>query len=230
MDRTEMKLQNHDATLKSLETQVGQISQILSSRPIGGFPSDNEVAKGATHEQWKAITTRSGKILTSNQRGMAASPSAATDTPAEADEPAQTSEDQCDPYITTTGESSAETSHAKPAKPKEIRPPPPFPQRLKKQKQDYQFKKFLDILKQVHINLPLVEALQKIPNYTKFLKDMVTRKKRVEEFETAAAIETCLALMHNKVPAKKTDPGSFTIECFIGHNYPLRLYVILGRA
>ncbi|KAK8574398.1 hypothetical protein V6N12_062092 [Hibiscus sabdariffa] len=184
---------------------VGQISQILSSRPIGGFPSDTEVAKGATHEQCKAITTRSGKILTSNQRGMAASPSAATDTPAEADEPAQASEDHCNPH-TTTGESSAESSHA----------------RLKKQKQDYQFQKFLDILKQVHINLPLVEALQQMPNYAKFLKDMVTGKKRIEEFETAAAAETCLALMHNKVPAKKIDPGSFTIECFIGHNYPTK--------
>ncbi|KAL4335642.1 hypothetical protein GQ457_07G006510 [Hibiscus cannabinus] len=28
--------------------------------------------------------------------------------------------------------------------------------------------------------------------------------------------------MHSKVPAKKTDPGSFTIECFIGHNYPTK--------
>ncbi|KAK8685326.1 hypothetical protein V6N13_041329 [Hibiscus sabdariffa] len=28
--------------------------------------------------------------------------------------------------------------------------------------------------------------------------------------------------MHNNVPAKKTDPGSFTIECFIGHNYPTK--------
>ncbi|KAK8690743.1 hypothetical protein V6N13_074270 [Hibiscus sabdariffa] len=28
--------------------------------------------------------------------------------------------------------------------------------------------------------------------------------------------------MQNKVPAKKTDPGSFTIECFIGHNYPTK--------
>ncbi|KAL4368758.1 hypothetical protein GQ457_05G020410 [Hibiscus cannabinus] len=64
MDRTKMKLQNHDATLKSLETQVGQISQILNTRPVGGFPSDTEIAKGATHEQCKAITTRSGKILT----------------------------------------------------------------------------------------------------------------------------------------------------------------------
>ncbi|KAL4291230.1 hypothetical protein GQ457_14G015180 [Hibiscus cannabinus] len=221
MDRTEMKLQNHDATLKSLETQVGQISQILSSRPIGGFPSDTEVAKGATHEQCKAITTRSGKILKSNQGGMAANPSPATDTPAEADEPTQASEDHNNPH-TTMGESSAESSHTQSGKPEEIRPPPPFPQRLKKQKQDYQFKKFLDILKQVHINLPLVEALQQMPNYAKFLKDMVTRKKRIEEFETAAATETCLALMHNKVPAKKTDPGSFTIECFIGHNYPTK--------
>ncbi|KAK9029002.1 hypothetical protein V6N11_026132 [Hibiscus sabdariffa] len=167
MDRTEMKLQNHDATLKSLETHVGQISQILSSRPSRGFPSDTEVAKGATHEQRKAITTRSGKA----------------------------SEDHYNPH-TTTEESLSESSQAKSDKPEEIRPPPPFPQRLKKQKQDYQFKKFLDILKQVHINLPLVEALQQMPNYAKFLKDMV--------------------------PAKKTDPGSFTIECFIGHNYPTK--------
>ncbi|KAL4291396.1 hypothetical protein GQ457_14G014230 [Hibiscus cannabinus] len=70
--------------------------------------------------------------------------------------------------------------------------------------------------------MPLAEALQQMPNYAKFLKDMVTRKKRIEEFETAAATETCLTLMHNKVPAKKTDPGSFTIECFIGHNYPTK--------
>ncbi|KAK8644570.1 hypothetical protein V6N13_123873 [Hibiscus sabdariffa] len=111
MDRTEMKLQNHDATLKSLETQVGKISQILSSRPIGGFPSDTEVAKGATHEQCKAITTRSGKILKSNQGETAADPSPATDTPAKADNTAQASEDHSNPH-TSMEESSAESSHA----------------------------------------------------------------------------------------------------------------------
>ncbi|KAL4273715.1 hypothetical protein GQ457_13G017400 [Hibiscus cannabinus] len=186
MDRTEMKLQNHDATVKSLETQVGQISQILSSRPIGGFPSDNEVAKGVTHEQCNAITTRSGKILKNNQEGTAVNPPPVTDTPAEADAPAQASEDHRNPQP-TMGESSAKSSHAQSDKPEEIRPPPPFPQRLKKQKQDYQFK-----------------------------------KNGLRNFETAAATETCLALMHNKVPAKKTDPGSFTIECLIGHNYPTK--------
>ncbi|KAL4303022.1 hypothetical protein GQ457_10G011690 [Hibiscus cannabinus] len=216
MDMTKMKLQNHDVTLKSLETQVGQISQLLSSMQIGGFPSDTEVAKGATHEQCKAITTRSGKILKNNPEGTGVNPPPATDTPAQVDE------DHSIPPP-TTGENSTESSNAQSDEPVEIRPPPPFPQKLKKQKQDYQFKKFLDIMKQVHINPPLVEALQQMSNYAKFLKDMVTRKKRIEEFETAAATETCLALMHNKVPAKKTDPGSFTIECLIGHNYPSKV-------
>ncbi|KAK8696450.1 hypothetical protein V6N13_001585 [Hibiscus sabdariffa] len=101
----------------------------------------------------------------------------------------------------------------------EQRPPPPFPQRLKKQIHEYQYKKFFDILKQVLINLPLVVALQQMPNYAKFLKDMVSRKTRIGEFEIAAATEACLAMMHNKVPAKKTDPGSFTIPCSIGNNY-----------
>ncbi|KAL4311717.1 hypothetical protein GQ457_01G019770 [Hibiscus cannabinus] len=216
-----MKLQSHDATLKSLETRVGQISQILETRPIGGFPSNTEVTKGATHEQCKVITTRSRRILKPmiNQEGTVAIPSLATDAPAEADKPAETSKDQNDPHNTSKGESSTESSHTRTDKSEEIKPPPPFPQRLKKQKHDYQFKKFFDILKQVHINLPLLEALHQMPNYAKFLKDMVSRKKRIEEFETAAATKTCLALMHNKKPAKKADPGSFTIECSIGHNY-----------
>ncbi|KAK9028397.1 hypothetical protein V6N11_068202 [Hibiscus sabdariffa] len=67
MDRTEMRMQKQEATLKSLENQVGQISQVLKSRPLGGFPSDTEVAKGATHEQCKAISTRSGKVLKTNK-------------------------------------------------------------------------------------------------------------------------------------------------------------------
>ncbi|KAK9033194.1 hypothetical protein V6N11_018231 [Hibiscus sabdariffa] len=209
-------------TQTGFQNQPRQNPQPLPSKPIGGFPSDTEVAKGATHEQCNAITTRSGKILKNNYGETAVNPPPATNTPAEANAPAQASEDHQIPPTTTMEESSAESSHAQSNKTEEMRPPPPFPQRLKKQKHDYQFKKFLDILKQVHINLPLVEALQQMPNYVKFLKDMVSRKKRIEEFETAAATETYLALMHNKVPAKKTDTGSFTIECFIGHNYPTK--------
>ncbi|XP_070005354.1 uncharacterized protein [Nicotiana sylvestris] len=39
------------------------------------------------------------------------------------------------------------------------RPPPPYPQRLEKQKNENQFKKFIEMMKNLSINVPLVEAL-----------------------------------------------------------------------
>ncbi|KAK8980562.1 hypothetical protein V6N11_074173 [Hibiscus sabdariffa] len=77
-----------------------KISQALNSRPMGGFPRDTEVAKGATHEQCKAISTRSGKILMTPNKDKqgedttANSKAAAVpDNPATADTPASTGED-----------------------------------------------------------------------------------------------------------------------------------------
>ncbi|KAK8577973.1 hypothetical protein V6N13_076647 [Hibiscus sabdariffa] len=206
MDRTEMRMQKQEAALKSLENQVGQISQVLKSRPSGGFPSDTEVAKGTTHEQCKAISTRSGKVLKTppkNKQGEIIITNSKVksdiDIPSQADIPAEAEEDHTDPPATETATETPQPKNSRTEKLEEIRPPPPFPQRLKKQKQEYQFKKFFEIMKQVHINLPLVEALQQMPNYARFLKDMVSRKNRIGEFETAAATETCLAMMHNKV-------------------------------
>ncbi|GKA78910.1 hypothetical protein Tco_0785447 [Tanacetum coccineum] len=42
-------------------------------------------------------------------------------------------------------------------------PPVPFPRRLRKEKEEAQQKKFLDNLKQLHINLPFNEALAQMP-------------------------------------------------------------------
>ena len=66
------------------------------------------------------------------------------------------------------------------------RPPPPFPQRIKKAKEEQQFGKFMEILKQFHINIPLIEAIQQMPNYSKFMKDALTKRKRVGEFSMVA--------------------------------------------
>ena len=68
----------------------------------------------------------------------------------------------------------------------EERPPPPFPQWLKKHQEDIQFKRFVDILDQLHINVPLLEAFEHMPIYAKFLKEIVTKKRKVEKYETIA--------------------------------------------
>ena len=63
MNRIEMKLQNQEAAIKSLETQVGQFAQRQNTRPQGGLPSNTKIAKAMGHEQCKAITTRNGLQL-----------------------------------------------------------------------------------------------------------------------------------------------------------------------
>ena len=54
----------------------------------------------------------------------------------------------------------------------------PFPQRLQKDKQETQSQQFLELFKQVKINLPLLEVIKHVPSYTKFIKDLCTFKKR----------------------------------------------------
>ncbi|KAA3457193.1 Aspartic peptidase [Gossypium australe] len=101
----------------------------------------------------------------------------------------------------------------------EGRPSPPFPQRFQKSKQDVQFKKFLEVLKQLHTNIPLVEALEQMPNYVKFMKDILLKKKRLAEFEIVAFTKGCTIMLRNKLQLKLKVPGSFTIRYSIGNHY-----------
>ena len=57
------------------------------------------------------------------------------------------------------------------------RPPPPFPQRVLKKTEDGKYRSFITMLKQLSINVPLVEALEQMPGYAKFMTDLVTKKK-----------------------------------------------------
>ena len=56
--------------------------------------------------------------------------------------------------------------------------PAPFPQRLQKDKQDVQSQQFLELFKQVKINLPLLEVIKHMPLYAKFIKDLCTFKRQ----------------------------------------------------
>ena len=95
----------------------------------------------------------------------------------------------------------------------------PYPQRLKQEKLDKQFSKFLDIFKKLHINIPFAEALSQMPSYAKFLKEILSNKRKLEEHETVMLTEECSAILQNKLPTKLKDPGSFTIPCTLGHFY-----------
>ncbi|XP_068649550.1 uncharacterized protein [Aristolochia californica] len=70
--------------------------------------------------------------------------------------------------------------------------PLPYPQRFQKKKLDKQISKFLDIFKKIHINIPFTDALEQMPNYVKFLKDIISKKRRLEEFEMVKLSKECI--------------------------------------
>ncbi|GJW05460.1 DNA-directed DNA polymerase [Tanacetum coccineum] len=85
------------------------------------------------------------------------------------------------------------------------------------EKEEAQQRKFLENLKQLHINILFTEALAQMPKYAKFLKGLLSNKARLEEACTVTMNERCSAVLLNKLPSKEKDPGSFTIPCDIGH-------------
>lgn len=58
----------------------------------------------------------------------------------------------------------------------------PYPQRVKKKDQNKNFlKKFLEIFRKLEINIPFVEALEKMTMYRQFMKDIITKKRTLRD-------------------------------------------------
>ncbi|XP_047259733.1 uncharacterized protein LOC124892495 [Capsicum annuum] len=95
------------------------------------------------------------------------------------------------------------------------KPRPPFTHRLKKKADDTKFSKFMTILKQLTVNVPLVKALEQMPRYTKFTKGLVT-KKRIVSYEPMDNLHHCSTISTRSLVKKKVNPGAFTIPCTIG--------------
>ncbi|KAL0454826.1 UNVERIFIED_CONTAM: hypothetical protein Slati_0821800 [Sesamum latifolium] len=54
-----------------------------------------------------------------------------------------------------------------------------------------------------------------MPSYAKFLKEVISNKRKWENGETVKLNEECSAILQNKFSPKLKDPGSFSIPCTI---------------
>ncbi|XP_039118011.1 uncharacterized protein LOC120253862 [Dioscorea cayenensis subsp. rotundata] len=147
-------LRNLQASVQSLENQVGQLARANAERPQGSLPSNTEQNP---REHLKAITLRSGRPLETRAEDF----------------------------------SSAKKDGVTILEDPEVAEPR-------------------------HINIPLVEALARMPKYAKFMKDLLTNKRKLEELEIVALPRNCSAMIQTKLPKKLIDPGSFIIPCMIG--------------
>jgi hypothetical protein len=192
-----------------LETQISQVAQHQASTaaPVGTFPRQPQPnPKGHAN----AVILRSGKEVNGpvdprlQNPAMYQKPDKTTteqvSEPKEIEDNTQEAEEKEKPYVP----------------PPPYKPPIPYPQRLKSSKTANQFRKFVELLKQLNITIPFTEAITQMPSYAKFLKEILSNKKKIEDDETVTLTAECSAIIQNNMPPKLKDPGSFSIPCVIG--------------
>ncbi|XP_062118410.1 uncharacterized protein LOC133832035 [Humulus lupulus] len=69
--------------------------------------------------------------------------------------------------------------------------------------------------KKLHINIPFAEALEQMPSYVKFMKEILSNMRNTGDYETVALTKECSDILQRKLLQKLRDPGSFTIPCTI---------------
>ncbi|GJV88946.1 hypothetical protein Tco_1532884 [Tanacetum coccineum] len=184
---------NHQASIQNLEAKFDKFTNKQSARPSGSLPSNTQP----------------------NQKGSLSKPY----------QPPQAQNEQVNVVFTRSGKSydppinpndqpnNFETPVIFDSEDEDEEPTPQPTPKVQNPKMEAQYGKFLDMIRAVRINVPLVDVLEGMPNYGKFLKELVSNKNKLEQISTAFLSDESSDLIQNKVPQKLGDPGSFLIPC-----------------
>ncbi|GKC84052.1 hypothetical protein Tco_1139769 [Tanacetum coccineum] len=231
--KLETTTKNHQASIQNLEAKFDRLADKQSARPSGSLPSNTQPnPKGssskpyqppqAQNEHVNAVFTQSGKsydppINPNDQQND-------SETPINFDSEDEDEESTPQPK-SQTPKPVKETPIPKPYKPKI-----PYPQRLRKEKMEAQYGKFLDMIRAVRINVPLVDVLAGMPNYGKFLKELVSNKHKLKQISSNFLSDESYAIIQNKVPPKLGDPESFLIPCSFSKAFSCNALADLGAS
>ena len=69
-----------------------------------------------------------------------------------------------------------------------------------------------------------------MPSYVKLMKDILSKKRKLGDYEMVALTEECSVVLQKKLPPKLRDPGSFTIPCTIGRIEEMNALCDLGAS
>ena len=145
---------------------MGQMANLLTERQPGSLPSNSEVNPiRDANEHVKAVMLRSGKELETQEKSPVIEE-------IETEKVIQPSQNyHADKEQPQEKQSAGNTTEAR------DNPPIPYPQHLKKHKLDKQFTKFMEVFKKLHINISFANALEQMPSYVKFMKDIVSQRE-----------------------------------------------------
>lgn len=199
------------ASAMATGNQITQLATAIAdlSKQQGKLPSQ---VQPNLMKNVSAVLLRSGKVLA---RGTTRSdPTSAPDE--EAEKQAIIEEEEADEDEQIPKNARGRTRTVEDELKKYNPGPLPFPNLTKqelKEKKDMELRR---IFSKVEVNIPLLDAIRQIPRYSKFLKDLCTKKVRFEENAHFVMSENCSAILQQDLPEKCGDPGVFSIPVNIG--------------
>ena len=110
------------------------------------------------------------------------------------------------------------------------KPSPPFPQSLQTKKKAINQAEILEVLRQVKVNIPLLDMIKQVPTYAKFLNDLCTVKRGFNIDKKAFLTEQVSAIVQCKTPVKNKDPGCPTLSVNIGGTCVEKALLDLGAS
>jgi hypothetical protein len=185
--------------ISKLEMQMGQLANHLGERDKGKLPSQAvnnpkacSIGNSSNQEHVQAIVTlRSGKRVGNKVVNL------------EADhvEEEKQKEEEGDNQKEGDAEPSTITPVVK-EPPRALVPKAPYPKRLQAPRNGGKLEDILEVFKQVQINIPFLDVIEQIPSYAKFLKDLVTMKRKTNVPKKAFMIEQVSAILQRNLPLK----------------------------
>ena len=94
--------------------------------------------------------------------------------------------------------------------------PPPFPQALRGKKKASEQASIMEVIRQMKVNIPLLDMIKQVSTYAKFLKDLCTVKKGLGIDKKTFLTEQVSSIIQCKTLVKYKDPRSPTISVNIG--------------
>ncbi|XP_021745538.1 uncharacterized protein LOC110711466 [Chenopodium quinoa] len=223
--KADQRHQEVTAHQKMMDNQVAQLAERvtnLANEKLPGQPTTNP----ATTHHIKAISLRSGKSYEGPRSDQSEHNKEGEEQEVEevhGDNQGQRIENSVEGGIEKKkGEGSEKSKEVGKDKqpstsyqPSRFEPPPPYPERIVERRLNDKYNKFMAMLKSLHINIPFLEAMTQMPPYAKFLKELLSNKKKLSD-ECITLPHQVSALVQRTLPTKQCDPGSFTLPVKIG--------------
>ncbi|XP_019429401.1 PREDICTED: uncharacterized protein LOC109337004 [Lupinus angustifolius] len=86
----------------------------------------------------------------------------------------------------------------------------------------------MEIFKTLQIKIPFAEALEQMPIYSKFMKELLSKKRSYQEKEVVSLNTNCSVVLQANIPHKSKDLDSVTIPITIGNVSVGKALVDLG--